>query len=89
MSFQGKMIVLDLYSEVVPQYLRLKSYYGQPYIWCMLHDFGGTLPLYGTIQSVNQVTHFCLSLLFESFAKCLVDHRSRQTLFSFVDTYHQ
>ena len=60
MSFQGKMIILDLYSEVVPQYQRLKSYYGQPYIWCMLHDFGGTLPLYGTIQSVNQVTQYYL-----------------------------
>ena len=52
---QGKMIVLDLYSEVTPQYQRLKSYFGQPFIWCMLHNFGGTLPMYGDIQSVNEV----------------------------------
>ena len=55
MCFQGKMIVLDLYSEVKPQYLRLESYFGQPFIWCMLHNFGGTLPLYGTMQRVNEV----------------------------------
>jgi len=53
------MIVLDLYSEVVPQYQRLRSYFGQPFIWCMLHNFGGTLPLYGDIQSVNEVTELC------------------------------
>uniref|UniRef100_X1Z3X3 Alpha-N-acetylglucosaminidase n=1 Tax=Capitella teleta TaxID=283909 RepID=X1Z3X3_CAPTE len=51
---QGKMLVLDLYSEVNPQYPRLQSYYGQPFIWCMLHNFGGTLPMYGAIESVNQ-----------------------------------
>jgi len=49
------MIVLDLYSEVMPQYLRLKSYFGQPFIWCMLHNFGGTLSMYGALQSVNKV----------------------------------
>ena len=65
------MIVLDLYSEVVPQYLRLKSYFGQPFIWCMLHNFGGTLPMYGAIQSVNEVTNcsVCLALaVFETFS---------------------
>jgi len=56
MSFQGQMIVLDLYSEVAPQYMRLKSYFGQPFIWCMLHNFGGTLSMYGTIEAINEVT---------------------------------
>ena len=47
--------MLDLYSEVLPQYQRLHSYYGQPFIWCMLHNYGGTLSMYGTIQTVNEV----------------------------------
>jgi alpha-N-acetylglucosaminidase len=53
--FQGKMLILDLFSEVVPIYPRTESYYGQPFIWCMLHDFGGTMELYGTLDSINTV----------------------------------
>lgn len=49
----GRMIVLDLQSELNPQYRRLHSYYGQPFIWCMLHNFGGTLGLYGSVGNVN------------------------------------
>jgi alpha-N-acetylglucosaminidase len=49
----GRMIVLDLQSELNPQYKRLDSYYGQPFIWCMLHNFGGTLGLYGSVGNVN------------------------------------
>ncbi|KAF7987757.1 hypothetical protein HCN44_003620 [Aphidius gifuensis] len=50
----GKMIVLDLQSEQFPQYERFKSYYGQPYIWCMLHNFGGTLGLFGSAGIINE-----------------------------------
>ncbi|XP_076761430.1 N-acetyl-alpha-glucosaminidase [Xylocopa sonorina] len=50
----GKMIVLDLQSEQFPQYTRLKSYYGQPFIWCMLHNFGGTLGMFGSAQIINR-----------------------------------
>jgi len=53
----GKMIVLDLFSEVSPQYIRLSSYFGQPFIWCMLHNFGGTVGMYGVIDNVNQEPH--------------------------------
>ncbi|KAK0077799.1 hypothetical protein PV325_003443, partial [Microctonus aethiopoides] len=50
----GKMIVLDLQSEQFPQYSRLKSYYGQPFIWCMLHNFGGTLGMFGSAEIINK-----------------------------------
>ncbi|XP_021938138.1 alpha-N-acetylglucosaminidase isoform X2 [Zootermopsis nevadensis] len=49
----GRMIILDLQSELYPQYKRLHSYYGQPFIWCMLHNFGGTLGLYGSVENIN------------------------------------
>ncbi|XP_054708484.1 alpha-N-acetylglucosaminidase-like [Uloborus diversus] len=49
----GKMIVLDLQSELYPQYHRLQSYYGQPFIWCMLHNYGGVIGLYGSMESIN------------------------------------
>lgn len=49
-----RMIVLDLQSETVPQYLRLDSYFGKPFIWCMLHNFGGNLGMHGSFDIVNK-----------------------------------
>ncbi|XP_017783201.1 PREDICTED: alpha-N-acetylglucosaminidase isoform X2 [Nicrophorus vespilloides] len=51
---QGKMIILDLQSEQHPQYGRFDSYFGQPFIWCMLHNFGGTLSMFGSSDIINQ-----------------------------------
>lgn len=48
-----RMIVLDLHSELNPQYLRLNSYFGKPFIWCMLHNFGGTLGMHGSLDILN------------------------------------
>lgn len=53
--FQGRMIILELFAEVRPVYRQTKSYFGQPFIWCMLHNFGGTMELYGRFDSINKV----------------------------------
>jgi len=50
---QGRMIILDLASELMPLYSLYDSYYGQPFIWCMIHNFGGTSELYGTVENIN------------------------------------
>ncbi|XP_031787626.1 alpha-N-acetylglucosaminidase isoform X1 [Nasonia vitripennis] len=50
----GKMIILDLQSEQFPQYKRFHSYFGQPFIWCMLHNFGGTLGMFGSAGVINK-----------------------------------
>uniref|UniRef100_A0A4W3HRA3 Alpha-N-acetylglucosaminidase n=1 Tax=Callorhinchus milii TaxID=7868 RepID=A0A4W3HRA3_CALMI len=50
----GKMIVLDLFAESQPMYAKTQSFYGQPFIWCMLHNFGGNLGMYGTVESINK-----------------------------------
>nr|CAD7395905.1 unnamed protein product [Timema cristinae] len=52
--FQGRMLVLDLQSEQYEQYTTYSSYFGQPFIWCMLHNFGGTLGLFGSMSIINQ-----------------------------------
>ncbi|XP_012943397.1 alpha-N-acetylglucosaminidase-like [Aplysia californica] len=49
----GRMIVLDLASELSPVFSRFESYYGQPFIWCMIHNFGGTNVLYGAVEQIN------------------------------------
>lgn len=50
----GRMLVLDLQSEQWPQYNLYQMYYGQPFIWCMLHNFGGTLGMFGNMQTINK-----------------------------------
>ncbi|KAG8446625.1 hypothetical protein GDO86_014179 [Hymenochirus boettgeri] len=49
----GRIIVLDLFAETVPIYLKTESFYGQPFIWCMLHNFGGNHGLFGNVVGVN------------------------------------
>lgn len=50
----GRMIVLDLFAESHPMYSSTQSFYGQPFIWCMLHNFGGNSGLFGTVESINR-----------------------------------
>ena len=50
------MLILDLQAELDPQYIRLKSFYGQPFVFCLLHNFGGTLGLNGAIPIISQVS---------------------------------
>ncbi len=50
---QGSLILLDLYSEVFPLWSRTQSFYGAPYIYCMLHNFGGNLEMYGAFGAVS------------------------------------
>ena len=47
------MIILDLFSESEPQWQRLNSYFGKPWIWCELHDFGGNMGMYGQVENVT------------------------------------
>ena len=49
------MIVLDLHSDVKPLYSQFDSYYGQPFVWCMLHNFGGQLGLQGNVEQIIKV----------------------------------
>lgn len=50
----GRMLVLDLQAEQWPQYNLYDMYYGQPFIWCMLHNFGGTLGMFGNVITINK-----------------------------------
>jgi alpha-N-acetylglucosaminidase len=47
------MLILDLFSESQPQWQRTNSYYGKPWIWCELHNYGGNMGLYGQISNVT------------------------------------
>jgi len=45
------MILLDLYSESHPVWNRTQAYYGKPWIWNMLHNFGGNISLWGRMAN--------------------------------------
>ncbi len=49
----GRMIVLDLFAETEPVFSYTESFYGQPFIWCMLQNFGGNSGFFGTVESIN------------------------------------
>lgn len=47
-----RMIVLDLWGEEHPVWNRTNSYYGKPWIWCMLHNFGGRNMMFGNAEKL-------------------------------------
>ncbi|XP_022150276.1 alpha-N-acetylglucosaminidase [Momordica charantia] len=49
----GKMIVLDLFAEVKPIWRTSSQFYGTPYVWCMLHNFGGNIEMYGILDAIS------------------------------------
>jgi alpha-N-acetylglucosaminidase len=58
---RGRLILLDLYAEVFPIWLRTASFYGIPFIWCMLHNFGGNTGASYTDLEDLQTTHVSTS----------------------------
>ena len=46
------MIILDLWTERHPVWTRTDAYYGKPWIWCMLHNFGQNITLSGNLNNV-------------------------------------
>jgi alpha-N-acetylglucosaminidase len=48
----NKMILLDLAAEIEPVWKRTAAFYGKPWIWNMLHNFGGNVNLFGRMDGV-------------------------------------
>ncbi|MBS1565838.1 MAG: alpha-N-acetylglucosaminidase [Bacteroidetes bacterium] len=46
------MLLLDLAAEIEPVWKRTDAFYGKPWIWNMLHNFGGNISLFGRIETV-------------------------------------
>ncbi len=47
-----KMIILDLYGELHPTWKKRSSFYGKPWIWNVLHNFGGRTSMSGKINDM-------------------------------------
>ncbi len=46
------MIILDLAAEIEPVWKRTNAFYGKPWIWNMLHNFGGNISMFGRMDGV-------------------------------------
>ncbi len=51
---EGRMILLDYYCEFTQIWTQTESFYGQPYIWCYLGNFGGNTMLSGNFRTVGE-----------------------------------
>lgn len=49
---KGALVMLDLYAEVFPLWKATESFYGADFIFCMLHNFGGNIEMYGALPAV-------------------------------------
>ena len=47
-----RMIILDLNSEASPVWTYTHSYFGKPFVWCLLHNYGGTRGIYGNLTTI-------------------------------------
>lgn len=51
---RNKMILLDYYAEYQEIWKRTESYYGQPYLWCYLGNFGGNTMMTGNLRETGK-----------------------------------
>lgn len=47
-----KMIILDLATEIKPVWNSTEAFYGKPWIWNMLNNFGGNTNLFGHLEDI-------------------------------------
>ncbi|EED15329.1 alpha-N-acetylglucosaminidase, putative [Talaromyces stipitatus ATCC 10500] len=52
-AVDSDLLILDLASESSPQWQRTNSYYGKPWIWCEIHDYGGNMGFYGQVMNIT------------------------------------
>ncbi|MBR5685275.1 MAG: alpha-N-acetylglucosaminidase [Muribaculaceae bacterium] len=51
---QGKMTMLDYYCEYKEMWREHKGFYGQPFIWCYLGNFGGNTNVQGRVKEAGE-----------------------------------
>jgi len=47
---QDKLLLLDLFCEINPAWSQTDAFCGQPWVWCIIQNFGGTVSLHGAID---------------------------------------
>lgn len=58
---QGRMILLDYFCEKTEVWRETQGFYGQPFIWCYLGNFGGNTMLVGDIPALGEKLDLALA----------------------------
>ncbi|MCL2117556.1 MAG: alpha-N-acetylglucosaminidase C-terminal domain-containing protein [Planctomycetaceae bacterium] len=49
---QDKLLLLDLHCEINPAWSKTDAFCGQPWVWSIIQNFGGTVSLHGAIDNM-------------------------------------
>lgn len=49
-----RMVVLDLFCESTPMWSQTEAFFGKPWLWCNVQNFGGTVHLGGALDRNNE-----------------------------------
>ncbi len=49
-----RMLLLDLFCDKNPVWKLTESFYGKPWAWCIVHNFGGTPAMFGKLSTIAQ-----------------------------------
>ncbi len=52
-----RMLVLDLFCETNPVWNKTEAFFGKPWVWCNIQNFGRTIHLGGAMPRINQDLH--------------------------------
>jgi len=52
-----RMVVLDLFCESTPMWNRTEAFYGKPWVWCNVQNFGCTVSLGGALGRIHRDLH--------------------------------
>ena len=49
-----RMLLLDLFCDHQPVWNLTEAFYGKPWAWCIVHNFGGTPAMFGKLETIAQ-----------------------------------
>ncbi len=49
-----RMLLLDLFCDKNPVWKTTQAFYGKPWAWCIVHNFGGTPAMFGKLDTIAQ-----------------------------------
>ena len=50
---KGSLLLLDLWADAGPLWKLTDSFFDTPFIWCMLHSFGGNNGMWGDLKTIS------------------------------------
>ena len=56
-----RMILLDLFCESDAAWRKTDAFYGKPWVWCIVHNFGGVRGLWGDLNVIGRDPHSALA----------------------------